>query len=182
MKHIGRMIDPLKRRIMMMAARGIVRIVNDGLKLQAIQATFMANETRNNLEHFQQYGFTHHPKPGAECVAIFLGGNRDHGIIISVDDRRYRLVGLQEGEVALYTDEGDSVILKRGKNMELNTNTLTVNAAIKARFNTPILECTGDIIDKVDTNLRSMRTMRTVYNTHTHPETQTTTQQPNQQM
>lgn len=42
-----------------------------------------------------------------------VGGLRSHGIVIAVEDRRYRMTGLQSGEVALYDDLGQQVYLTR---------------------------------------------------------------------
>ncbi|WP_431477838.1 phage baseplate assembly protein domain-containing protein [Massilia eburnea] len=58
-------------------------------------------------------GFTSVPKPGAEGVVVFVGGNRDHGLVIAVEDRRFRLKGLASGEVAIYDDQGQKVHLTR---------------------------------------------------------------------
>ena len=62
---------------------------------------------------FQDYGITSHPHPGAEAVVVCAGGLRSHAIAIRVDDRAYRLTGLQQGEVALYDDLGNVVKLGR---------------------------------------------------------------------
>lgn len=135
---IAELFDPMRRAIQNIVSRAIVRLVNDEEKLQTMQIEALKNEVRNGLERFQSYGFTSVPKPGAEAVVLFPGGQRDHGLIIAVDDRRYRLVGLQAGEVALYTDEGDYVKLARG-------NIVEIKAGTKIRFDTPLAEFTGQI-------------------------------------
>lgn len=68
------------------------------------------NEQFAGREYFQHYGFSSRPKPGAEGLAI-VQGNTIH--LIATEDRRYR-ISLQEGEVALYDDQGSAVHLKRG--------------------------------------------------------------------
>lgn len=163
-------IKPYYRRIMMTVARGIVTRVDDGKKMQIMQLNLQAEETRANLERFQQYGITSNPHDGAEAAVVFVGGSRDHGLILAVDDRRYRLQSLEKGEVAIYTDEGDKILLGRGNNIQIETNTLTVRAADKARFETPVLECTGEIIDNVPENTNTMSDMRDTYNDHRHEE------------
>jgi phage baseplate assembly protein V len=97
----------------MMVSRAVVKIVDDSLKMQSVQIALLADELKDGVERFQQYGLTSHPKTGAEGIALFLGGNRDHGIVICVDDRRYRLKDLEAGEVALYDDLGQKVFLSR---------------------------------------------------------------------
>lgn len=137
MKYFARLSAPLARRIRLVIARGFVRLVNDTLKMQGLQVSLLADEVRSDVERFQQYGFTSHPHPNAEAIVVFPGGNRDHGIVIAVDDRRYRLKNLAQGEVALYTDEGDYVLLKRNRNIE-------VLAGTKVKVTAPVTEIVGN--------------------------------------
>lgn len=173
----NKFLKPVADRIKMMVARGVVKAVADSGGIQVIQAGLLADELRGGLERFQNYGFTGVPLSGADAAVVFLGGNRDHGIVLAVDDRRYRLKGLQSGEVAVYTDEGDKIVLKRGGIIE-------VTASTKVRMVTPKLEVTGDIIDNCDTQPRTMAGMRQIYNIHTHAENDSggPTDNPNQQM
>ena len=198
---MNRVLDPLVKRIRLALGRGLIKLVDDEKGIQKIQLALMKNEIRSNLERFQEYGFTSHPHIDAEAAAIFVGGNRDHGIIIAVDDRRYRLKGLDRGEVAIYTDEGDNIILKRDRNIEINTLTLTINAVTETNINTPILnldgdlsvsgdidnegniESRGDIRDRIVSNPDTIQIMRETFNTHTHVgDSGGTTNVPNQLM
>ncbi|MCW5666469.1 MAG: phage baseplate assembly protein V [Piscinibacter sp.] len=138
MSGMNRLLAPLHRVMRQMVARAVVSLVDDSLKLQALQVELLADEVRDDVERFQQYGFTSHPHPGAEAIAACVSGNRDHAVVLSVDDRRYRLKALAAGEVALYTDEGDKIVLKRGGVIE-------VTAATKVRLVTPLVECTGNV-------------------------------------
>ena len=142
-KTMRKIIEPTVRKARLMVGRAVVQMVNDAAKMQALQVTLLAGETRAGVERFQEYGFTSNPQPGAEACMVCVGGNRDHGIVIAVDDRRYRLTGLQSGEVAIYTDEGDKVVLKRGHLIEIDTQTLTINASAKVQINSPLLQVTG---------------------------------------
>ncbi len=99
--------------------------------------------------------------PGSDAVALFATGDRSNAVIIATGNQRARLRGLQPGEVALYTDEGDYVKLSRGKIIEINCQT-------KVRIETPRLEVTGDIIDHCDEQPHTDADMRRIYNTHTH--------------
>lgn len=116
--------------------RGVVAVVDAGRKLQAIQVRLMAGEVKGNVEHFEPYGWTSHAQSGAEAVVAFVGGDRSHGIALCVADRRYRLVGLEAGEVAIYSDEGDSVVLRRGRTVEVTTETFRLNAK-RCELNAP---------------------------------------------
>jgi phage baseplate assembly protein V len=139
--------DDTHSRAVLGASRGLVALTDDGKKMQRHQARLLANETKNDIEHFQPYGFTSVPKGGAETVVLFLGGNRSHAIAIVTDDRRYRLHGLASGEVALYSDEGTSVVLKRGKIVEvtcdeyhLTCKKLTIDASDSITVTSPSVD------------------------------------------
>lgn len=120
---LSRFLAPLKRRLQLLVGRGVLALINDSEDLQELQIRVLAGETHDGVERFQQYGFTSHPFPGAEHVTLFMGGNREHGLTLAVDDRRYRLKSIEPGEVALYTDEdqgdGHRIHLKRGNEIHL---------------------------------------------------------------
>jgi len=134
-------------------------------------------ETFADREYLQHYGFTSRPLSGAEGILLKQGNNI---ILIASDDRRYRIV-LEDGEVALYTDEGDHIHMKRGNLVEVKTRELKIIASEKVSMQTPLLETTGqvkadqDITDQATGTGRSMRSMREIYNSHKHPEPDGTT-------
>lgn len=129
MRAISKMLAPVRRKITLMVSRAVLTLVSDETTMQTIQARLLGEEVLAGLERFQQYGFTSVPFAGAEAIALSLGGNRSHTVIISVDDRRYRLKGLEGGEVALYTDEnqeadGCRIVLRRGNRIELQARVI----------------------------------------------------------
>lgn len=138
------LIRNLKNLINSLFARGTVALVDDSKGMQTLQAEFLADETFDKMERFQEYGFSSVPKNGAELLALFRGGRRDSGVVIKVDDRRYRIKALKEGEVAIYTDEGDSIILKRGNKIEVTTKEYIVKASTKIHFEAPLFEIVAD--------------------------------------
>lgn len=125
---VWRELERYGRKLRNAFARGVLNMVSDGLKMQANQVQLLDGEVLDNAERAQQYGFTSHPQAGAEVFVAFVGGDRGHPVVIAVDDRRYRLQGLKGGEVALYTDEGDSIILKRDNHIEVKTRHYKVTA------------------------------------------------------
>jgi phage baseplate assembly protein V len=112
---VRRMVAPLRTQIANLVARAVVKLVTDSVKMQVLQLEVLDGETRDGCERVQQYGLTSVPLEGAEAVVLFVGGRRDHPLVVAVDDRRHRKKDLQPGEVALYTDEGATVYLKRGR-------------------------------------------------------------------
>lgn len=121
-----KLLKPLQTRVANMVARAVVQRVDDGVKLQLLQLGVLEGETREGCERFQQYGFTSVPRPGAEAVVLFVGGRRDHALVVAVDDRRYRKKGLQPGEVALYNDAGAYVLLKADGSVEVKSPTKVI--------------------------------------------------------
>lgn len=179
---IQKLTEDMRGKVRLMVGRAILAAIGDAGPIQTAQARLLADEMHDDMERVQEYGFTSVPLPGAEAVVVFVGGNRDHGLIVATDDRRYRIKGQQGGEVAIYTDEGDTIILKRGRTVEITTQTLLVKASSKVRMETPLLEVTGEIEDRCDGDGRTMEGMRQIYDIHTHNETQSVTLVPNQQM
>jgi len=190
-----RLIAPYMRMVRMTVARGVINLVNDGLQIQELQVTLLADEVRAGVERFQEYGFTSHPIPGAEQVTVSVGGNRDHGIVIAVEDRRYRLKNLAQGEVALYTDEGDKIHLKRDKTIEIvsgnklvatveneveiTTKTAKVSASVSCEVTSPavsVVAATSVQVNSAAIMLGSGGTTRfivderflDIYNNHQH--------------
>lgn len=158
------------------AFRGVVATVNAAPAVQLVQVDGLAGETLQAVELMQHYGLTSHPPAGTMAVLVPLGGSTAHGIIVATEHGTYRLKGLAAGEVAIYTDEGDRVHLKRGRVVEIVAGT-------KLRVVTPLLEVTGEVKDRCDSGGKTMAQMRATYNTHTHPgDSGGTTGAPNQGM
>lgn len=128
----------LRHLLVNIVSRAVVKLVDDDAKMQLLQIEALKGEVRDRAERFQNYGFTSVPLPGAEAVVIFPGGQREHPLVIAVDDRRYRLKALAAGEVALYTDQGDYVHLKRDGNIEIKASTEVV-------LDVPLVTMTGDL-------------------------------------
>ena len=130
--------------------RAIIQSVYEGV-IKRFSASGHSDEIFTNREYFQHYGFTSRPLSGAEAI-INKEGN--HIIMIASDDRRYRLA-IEAGEVCLYTDEGDHIRFKRGKeiyiksgnklkadienDVEVNTKRLNANASESATIATALL-------------------------------------------
>lgn len=153
---MGNPLRDLGARVMMMFARGVLRGVNDTNGRQQLQVELLKNEVRDDVEHMQNYGFTSHPLGGDVAVA-FLGGNREQGIVLVVDDRRYRL-SLEPGEVAIYDDQGNKV--------ELLRDMIKVTAVAKIQVDAPV----GVLnIDQLDINGSSLKhNGKNIGSTHQH--------------
>ncbi|HAF6280310.1 TPA: phage baseplate assembly protein V [Salmonella enterica] len=109
------------------AFRILIGATDSAAAVQRTQAQGIGNENLRGIELFQQYGFTSHPLPGTMGIVLPLGGVSSHSIVIATEHGAYRLKSLEPGEVALYTDEGAKIVLKRGKLIEADCETFRVN-------------------------------------------------------
>lgn len=159
----------LADRVRGMIGRAIIGLVNDSTRMQSVQVTMQADQTADDVERLQQYGYTSVPFGGAEGIALAIGGSTGHTVVINVDDRRYRLTGLQEGEVALYDDLGHKVHLTRnGIVINGGGHLVSLVNLEKLRVEADI-EATGEIRDRCDMpESRSMAQTRAHQTTHTH--------------
>lgn len=146
----NRILGPIRRRLAHLVARAVVTLVNDAAKMQTLQLGLLADEALDGAEHWQPYGFTYKPHAGAEALVLAVGGHRAHSVVIACADRRYRLTALEDGEVALYTDEGDKIHFKRGKVIDIVTSTLNIAATTAVNFTTPVINTTGQIVSVGD--------------------------------
>lgn len=116
-------LAPVARRTRTLIARGVLELIDDGKKLQAVQVSTRADNLHDDVEHFQPHGFTSVPAVGAECIVVHVGGNSDHPVVIAVDDRRYRPKDLAEGEACMWTiADGKRVLCKADGTVILGTD------------------------------------------------------------
>ncbi len=115
-----RLLEPLRNRVAGMVARAVVNLVDDSKRMQELQLQLLAGELIDGAERVQNYGLTSKPFPpsgdrAAEAVVLFVGGGRDHPLVVAVDDRRHRPKDLADGESTLYDDQGTRVHLQRAR-------------------------------------------------------------------
>lgn len=139
----------LFERVRTMIARGVVRSVDDAKLMQELSRIELENGYKpTRIEHWHPYGFSMHPNDGAEVMALSLGGNRDHMIVIATADRRYRMK-VAKGEVALHDDQQQFVHLKRDGIIAKSPHKATVEApSIYLKGNTFVegnLTVSGDV-------------------------------------
>ncbi|MFP3274687.1 MAG: phage baseplate assembly protein V [Paraburkholderia sp.] len=165
-------------RTMMMVRRGKISLVNDSGVIQTVQLPPSGLETRDNLKRIAEYGLTSNPPEGTDAYILNIGGDPSNGAVVGTNHQQTRPTGLEQGETQIYNGPaGTSVYLSNG-GIVVNANgqpvtvngstTVTIVAATEIIADTPLLKCTGDILDNCDTNTRTMAGMRTVANGHTH--------------
>ena len=159
-------IKTLARKLARKVLRGIVSLSYDNTGIQRLQVKTLDGDVYE-LPRVQPYGLTTNPQNDAEAIVLMM--DESNGVVIAVDDRRYRLTGLAKGEVALYDDLGSKIHLQRGGNILLQAET-------KITIDTPAVHCTGnftaegEVVDLSKTNSLSMSGMRATYNSHDHTQ------------
>lgn len=135
------------------AFRVVTGTVDSSTKVQLLQLNGLAGEQLDGAEYFQHYGLTTSPPPGSMGIAVPLNGNTSHTVIVATEHGAYRLTELKPGEVALYTDEGAKIVLKRGRVIEtecdiyrVKCNSFEVEAKDSAGFITPQLTASEQLI------------------------------------
>lgn len=140
-----RQIENLIRRIKNVLAIGKIHSVDDDYNAQA---SFLADEPKDKTYIAQHYGFTSKPLQDAEAYGV-CPGNRQSLVILATDDKRYR-IKLKNGEVALYTDEGDSIHFKRGNKLEIKSNKLSIVHNAKDKNEPEKIDLVSVLYDVVD--------------------------------
>jgi hypothetical protein len=119
-------------RVMHIATRLTLNKANSNPMMQEMNFDGMAKEGRKIVEQMQSFGMSATPLPrdeqdgqgglgsmlsnikgkAAEGIALFLGGQRNHPVVIGVDDRRHRPMGLKPGESFQYDQQGQGTLIR----------------------------------------------------------------------
>lgn len=118
LKAINKLLRPIRRSVQLMIGRAVLESVKAEGGFQTVKITGIGG-VFEGCELFEQYGITSHPPKESEGLIATLGGSSDHCVVINMGARKFRLKGLEEGEVALYDDLGSKVVLKRDKSIEV---------------------------------------------------------------
>lgn len=124
------------------AMHQIVRLTlnkaNDNPMMQEMAFDGMNSEGRKIVERLQTFGMSTMPLPrdeqqggqgggggggtggdgspmkgpAAEGIAVFLSGQRNHPVVIGVDDRRHRPMGMKPGESFQYDHQGQGTLIR----------------------------------------------------------------------
>lgn len=119
-----------------LVARGVVDRSDASQKMQLLDISLENGHKPTKVEHWERYGITYRPHDGAEVLALAVGGNRDHLVVVDVADRRYRPTDLKPGELMVHDHQGQSVLI--------GSNGITI-ATGKTLFIKANIEIEGDI-------------------------------------
>lgn len=127
-------------RVMHQFVRTTLNKANVNTMLAELHLDGMNSDGRERVEQMQNFGFSASPLPrdeeekkdgqgqqgrggagggeqpkgpAAEALIAFIGGQRNHPLVVALDDRRHRPLGLKPGENAQYDDQGQMTLLRR---------------------------------------------------------------------
>lgn len=162
-------------RIASMLGIGRITALKDSGVVQTVQ--YQTPLEVASAPRLAEFGFSSGLPKGTDVVLAFIGGDRSSPVVIATNHQGYRRTGLKDGETVIYSQWGQEVLLTKegvfvdakGKDVEVNNATnVTINASKGILANTPLLRCTGDIVDNCDTNSRTLKDLRDAHNDHDH--------------
>lgn len=160
------------------AFRGVLNLVKSGSDIQQVQVSGLADETIQDLELMQHFGFTSVPPAGTQAVVIPLGGKTTHGIIVATENGSFRVKNLKNGEVAIYDSSGSTIILKNNRVIDVECDaynvkckTYQVTASDGATINGDLTQADGSFSTSGDvTASGDVSANGTSLSTHKHNE------------
>lgn len=160
------------------AFRGVLNLVKSGSDIQQVQVSGLADETIQDLELMQHFGFTSVPPSGTQAVVIPLGGKTTHGIIVATENGSFRVKNLKNGEVAIYDSSGSTIILKNNRVIDVECDaynvkckTYQVTASDGATINGDLTQADGSFSTSGDvTASGDVSANGTSLSTHKHNE------------
>lgn len=121
--------DQFNRRHLMNNARCVITATNDDGGVHRVQVRPTPHELIDDVPVVQLYGVSSHAPVGSEAHMICAKGDRSSTVVIATNNADARPRKLASGEVALYTAEGDTIVLKNGHVIAITTTgTVSVSA------------------------------------------------------
>lgn len=107
-------IEQLKTKIRLIVGRALINAVYsaDGNNGLSVDITLAGGESHSKVPMVQHYGIVSKPNKSSEAVVLFIGGARDNGIVISSQGDTSKIPNIQNGEVALFSEYGQTILLK----------------------------------------------------------------------
>lgn len=108
-------VQKLFRRIQGMIQIGSITVSGDDTgRVQKAQVTVSGRAVRNKLPVIQHYGLSAVLPVGLDALILSLSGDATSGIVLGSLDKENRPKGLKSGQVCLFTQGGDRILLDNG--------------------------------------------------------------------
>jgi len=142
---VNKLMMPIKRGISVMIAKALITSVTDGNKtIQLVQVDLGNNQAASDIERVQNFGFSSHPKNLAQAIVLALAGNRDHMVVIAVDDSNFR-PGVAKGDSVVYNSDdmrielkGEEILLGKGEQTLVPLDGVMTGQAIDSLLGVPM--------------------------------------------
>ncbi len=114
-RYIDRELKRVERRLYSMASRGIITGVSEESQRQNLQLVVDSDDSGDDIEHFQHYGFSSVPPKGSETLVLALDSNNAKRVALNAEKKDLRPKG-EGSDVFLYHEEGHKIgFLRNGK-------------------------------------------------------------------
>jgi phage baseplate assembly protein V len=151
-----RALESLVQKMRAASGIGELTLTDDSKTTQRAQFKSKGGQVFEDARRYETYGISIRPLRGAGVLWSLVGFVTRHVAVLSYPDPRYRKKGLQEGEVSLYTDEGDYIILSRGRivkvvagaELDVTAPVVKITASTSITLDSPNVKVTGNL--KVD--------------------------------
>lgn len=153
----NKMVEPLWRTVQLMASRCLLDSVDDDKSIQVIKVQLLADES-DEVERFQNFGFSSVPLTLSEGIVLAIGGAREHLVALAVDSSDTRPTGSNPGSSVQY----DAVGSKMECDGQGGTN---VECTVKHEIKAPFVDIGSGGSKEFALN---GLTFQTGYNLHTH--------------
>ncbi|ELL9332596.1 phage baseplate assembly protein V [Vibrio fluvialis] len=115
-RYVDRQLAPVRRRLQSMASRGLVTSVSEDTQRQKLQLVLESNESGDNIERFQDYGFSSFPPKNSEAVVMALNGCAAKRVAVAVEKKELRPKGEQD-DVFIYHADGHFIRLTKDRKL-----------------------------------------------------------------
>lgn len=112
------LLEPIYNRLRLIVGRCAIMATKYNSGDLEADIELIAGEKRRNVEFLQQFGFCSRPSGNVSGVAIFVGGNRDNGVVVATNGDDLR-PDLQPGEVLVHSPHGQKILLKNDGSIEM---------------------------------------------------------------
>lgn len=144
-----RNLERLARNIKLAIAQGVASGISEGGRL--LQLSLLADESADEVERIQNYGFASHPPTGGSAAVVFIAGYREQGMAVAVEGPDGSPDDLESGEVKIYTASGDAIHFKSDGTLRVySQREVKVESDDKIALKASDIEIDGDLKIKGD--------------------------------
>lgn len=153
-------IERLNRRVLTMIAPARIHTTDDTGNIHSAQIGLSSTpEVIDKVPVTHYYGFHTNVPPNTDAIVMFGNGDRSRPVIVGHNDISSRPKNFKPGEVALFTNEGDTpgssnglmfargeaATLNAGQSFTVNTKAATIGGSNTVTINSPQTHHSGDV-------------------------------------